>query len=262
MMPMRYFDVLKMVYMGGMDVKVRELNTKEMLGTLMVLEGYNSISTKTHRTWESIKAYLYPELAWYMSGDRNIDKIRPYSKFWDQIRNPDKTINSNYGDLVFYRKNSLGINSFDWALEALKQDQNTRKALILYNDRELFFPENKDLICNQYQQFFIRDNQLIGVVCLRSSDMIYGLTYNMPWWSLVQQQLFHRLKEYGNHPDLELGGMLAFLGSVHVYENKFELTENMLKDEMKYHFLTLSEALPLGKTFEEYMEIIPSVFKE
>ena len=256
----RYFDLLQGIDIVGEIVSPREKETKELIGQVLTLDDYNAFSTKTARPWEKIKAYLYPELAWYMSGDRNIEKILPYSKFWESIRNPDKTINSNYGDLVFYRKNSHGISSYQWAKDALEDDVNTRKGIVLYNDRELFFPGNRDLICNQYQQFLIRDNVLICFVTLRSSDAIMGLSYNCPWWSFVHQMLY--LDLLPKYPALKLGKIQAFLGSVHIYENKYELVSQMLEDEFEYRFLKLHQQIPLGKTFEEYMEIIPHVFRE
>lgn len=256
----RYFDLLQGINMVGNIVSPRDKETKELIGQVLTLDGYNSISTITVRPWSQIKEYLYPELAWYMSGERDIKKILPYSKFWEQIRNSDNTANSNYGDLVFYRRNSKYISSFEWALQCLSLDLNTRKAIVLYNDRELFYYDNKDLICNQYQQFLIRDNKLICLLALRSSDAIYGLTYNMPWWSLVHQQMLLSLRVF--YPHLELGKITAFLGSVHVYENKYELVNQMLEDKFEYHFLMLKEVLPLGLTFEEYMEIIPYVYSE
>lgn len=256
---MRYFDLLRVVNTHGAVISPRDKETKELLAQPLFLDGYNAISTDKARSWDSIKAYLYPELAWYMSGDRNVKNILPYSKFWETIRNPDMTANSNYGDLVFYRKNSKGITSYTWALNALLCDRNTRKGIVLYNDRELFYLDNKDLICNQYQQFLIRDNKLICLVALRSSDMVYGLTFNMPWWSLVHQILYLDLKEF--YPELELGGITAFLGSVHIYDNKYQLVNDMLLDNQNYHFLKLYEQLPMRKKFEEYMELIPNVYR-
>lgn len=256
----RYFELLHGINTFGDVVSPREKETKELIGKILTLDNYNAISTTSARTWMQISAYLFPELAWYMSGDRKPDKILPYSKFWKNILTPEGLVNSNYGDLVFYRKNSYGYSSFSWALAKLNEDPDTRKAIILYNDREFFYDENRDLICNQYQQFMIRDGKLICLVALRSSDAIFGLTYNMPWWSFVHQMLYLNLLI--TYPNLKLGKITAFLGSVHVYANKYDLVEQMLNDDFEYRFLMLKEIVPLGKTFEEYMEIIPNVFRE
>lgn len=248
-----YFSLLKKVFHNGDIVTSRGLKTKELLNQVLYLDTYNTISVEGIRDWQDIQEYLYPELAWYMSGDRDITNILPYSKFWNQIRNADNTANSNYGDLVFYRKNIHGVTSFQWALNRLIEDKSTRKAIVLYNDRSFFFPGNKDLICNQHQNFHIRNNNLHCSVCLRSSDMVYGLTFNMPWWSFVHQTMFLILKDY--YPELNLGTITAFLESVHIYENKFELVEKMIEnaDKQEERFLKLRKLIIPGENFNSYL---------
>jgi len=248
---MKYFELLKEIYETGETVGPRGLETRELRNVVLDVDTYNAVSVPVCRDWQDVRKYLYAELAWYMSGDRKLDKIRPFSKFWDKIANPDGTINSNYGDLVFYRKNSLGMTSFNWALISLLSDQDTRQAIILYNDRELFYKGNKDLICNQYQQFFIRNNVLDCTVTLRSSDAIYGLTFNIPWWSFVHQRMYLMLKK-SEYPELQLGKITAFIGSSHIYQNKYELVKEMLNGEKEYRWLSLIVAPPIGESFEFY----------
>lgn len=251
-MKMDYYSLLRKVYHGGDLVETRGLKTKELTGVILEVKDYNFFATPVHREFEDVWSYYMAEMAWYMSGDRTLDKILPYSKFWGNIRNADGTINSNYGDLVFYRQNEHGMTSFVWAYEALKEDKLTRKAIVLYNDRCFFHKDTKDLICNQYQHFLIRDNELICFVALRSSDAIFGLQYNVPFWSFVHQQLLLKLKAF--YPDLKLGKIEAFISSSHIYENKFELVEKILASKQQKFFVRWHSIVPLGKSFEFYME--------
>lgn len=254
-----YFNLLKNVFLYGKEVKTRGLKTRELLFQTLDVTTYNAFGVENIRDWSEISKYLFAEIAWYMTGDRTLDKIRPYSKFWDTIKNPDGKINSNYGDLVFYRLNGDKTTSFSWALRKLIEDKYTRKAIILYNDREFFFDDNKDLICNQYQQFFIRDNVLHCGMTLRSSDMIYGLTFNIPWWSFVHQLMFLCLKEY--YPDLKCGFIKAFLGSVHIYENKFDLVEDMLNGKKQLKQLVVKDVLYLFNNFEFYHQKLKEIIE-
>jgi thymidylate synthase len=253
-----YYTLLQEVSSIGNVIETRGLRTKELCGKVLDVEEYNLFATPVHRPFSEIWRYLKAEICWYLSGDRTLDKIRPYSKFWENIRNADGTINSNYGDLVFYRRNSHGLTSFGWALSELEKDQYTRKALVLYNDRELFFPGNKDLICNQSQQFLIRNNELICFVHLRSSDAIYGLTFNIPWWSLVHQQMFIRLRD--KYEGLKLGKMQAFIASSHIYENKWNLVHNILSSPREKYFMEWIKIIPLGKDFDWYYNNLEQYF--
>lgn len=249
-----YQELLEDIYRHGKEIGPRGLKTKELRRVQLHIFGYNAIHTKEARPWKDIRAYLFAEMAWYMCGDRYVETILPHSKFWDKIKNADGTANSNYGDLVFYRQNKFGMTSFNWAFKELCKDKDTRKAICLYNDREFFFSENKDLICNQYQHFFIRDNLLECDVALRSSDAIFGLTFNIPWWSLVHQQLFLHLKPI--YPELKLGNIVANISSAHIYENKFELVEKMLAEGIQDRFLELKKVIPLNYNFKFYNEYV------
>lgn len=256
---MHYFQLLKRIMDKGKIVTCRGIKTKELINVTLDLNGYNYFYHPIHRTKHTVDHYMYGELAWYLSGERSIEKILPYSKFWEQIRNSDNTANSNYGDLVFYRKNSHGITSYDWAKQQIMYDKETRKAIVLYNDRELFYNENKDLICNQYQHFIIRENRLNCIVSLRSSDAIMGLSFNAPWWSLVHQQLWHEIKL--KYPEVKLGWIKANLNSSHIYENKWELVNNMLSDDKAaYYYYKLHDSLPIGQGYMYYDTFIRSAF--
>ena len=257
---MHYFQLLAKIMKHGKIVETRGLKTKELNGVILDCDKYNFFSCPSCRDYDTVSKYMFGELSWYLSGERDITNILPYSKFWGNIRNADNTANSNYGDLVFYRKNSHGLTSFQWAVRCLNEDKLTRKAIVLYNDRELFYPNNNDLICNQYQHFLIRDNKLDCYVGLRSSDAIMGLQFNVPWWSLVHQQLYtYVVRAY---PKVKLGSIRAFISSSHVYENKWELAEKMLADEgRQYHWLQLQGEMPLGGTFSWYEQFARNYYR-
>lgn len=228
------------------DTEVRGLKTKEIiccdlfLGHGQMLDA--DFITYDGRSFDQIQKYLYGEFSWYMSGSRNVADISKYSKFWENIQNKDGTVNSNYGYLVFY------TNQFAWSFYQLETDMNTRQAVILYNDKEYYYSGNKDFICTQLQQFFIRDNKLVSQVYIRSSDAIFGLTYDIPWWRFVQQQMLLKLKQTA-YPDLELGFMKVCFGSLHIYENKYHLLD---PQNIRGYKIDLQEVVPLDMSMEWY----------
>jgi len=259
-----YFDLLKKVYYFGENIKVRNFYVKELINQRIVVSNKNNFySLKNVRDFNVISRYLIGELSWYFSGDINVKGILKYSKFWDKIKNFDDTVNSNYGFLVFYKKNKYNITQFNWALSQLLKDKNTRKSAILYADSEYCFQENLDFVCTQLQQFFIRDNVLDSIVYIRSSDMIFGLTFDIPWWSIVQQYMLLLLNSKFNY-NLCLGRLFINFGSVHLYERHFNMIEKMVNsNNIKQHFVKLNEIIPLGKSqywyeknINKYIEIL------
>ena len=213
------------------------------------------------RDIEFIKKYMRKEWAWYFSGNRDHKRISESAKLWGDIKNPDGSLNSNYGYLVFYSKvphPSLGavtLSPFQWAFECLANDNNTRQAMVTYNTSGYNFSGNKDYICSQHQAFYIRHNRLDCYVALRSSDLIFGLTYNMPWWSLVAQQM-HLLLTQDVYPKLELGEIKVSIYSAHIYKRHYKLVERMISSDPERWAVKLNRIVPLHLKFDYYEEFI------
>lgn len=280
---MYYYDLLRYVSEKGSPCRPRGVLTKEARnlvldikapkiasksrGQMRLEEGCgNFICSKSCRPFEKVLAYELAELAWYMSLNRKTAKIEPYAKLWGKIQNEDKTANSNYGYLVFrqigYHPSISWVDTmtgFNWALYQLEKDKDSREAVITYNNGSYNYKENKDYICTQCQMFLIRDNKLHCTVPLRSSDAIFGLTFNMPWWSFVQQQLRLRLLE--KYPDLMLGDITVNIQSAHIYEQHFDLVKQMLKEGKEEYFIELKKRIVRGARFEWYQENLQDYLK-
>ena len=248
---MNYPELLKHIMTNGAVVKPRGSEVREIVkAQLTVSPSCNIYAWPAARPIEKIESYLWEELAWYMSGDRNADRISKHAKLWDKIKNPDGTLNSNYGYLVFYNRTwhpSLGLvtnSPFHWAVKALKNDPDSRQAIMTYNTGGFNFEGNNDYICTQHQAFLIRDGKLRCFIALRSSDAIFGLTFNMPWWSLVHQQLWHYLRDY--YPDLQLGDIEVDIYSAHIYSQHYKLVESMIAEEPARHRLEVKKRIPIS----------------
>lgn len=248
---MTYPELLKHIMTTGHTAKPHGREIREVLKTqLEVTPACNLYAWPGIRPYDKIMAYLWNELAWYLSGDRMAKHIGKYAGLWEKIKNPDGTLNSNYGFLVFYNKTwhpSLGkiaMTPYQWALKVLRKDSDSRQAIMTYNTGGFNFDGNDDYICTQHQAFFIRDNVLRCFVALRSSDAIYGLTFNMPWWSLVHQQLWHDLKKY--YPKLMLGNIEVDIYSAHVYAHHYELVDKMIALQPDRYWLNVDRVIPVS----------------
>ena len=256
---MSYFELLKNILQYGRVIGTKpdseNINRREMIKELIDVKlefgCYNYIATKSARPVEKTSAYFKGELPWYMSGDRKNCHILPYSRFWEKIQNPDGTANSNYGWLVFHLRRG-GLTAYEFALKSLEADPNSRQAIVLYNDRMFNVPESKDYICSQYQHFLIRENTLFCIVGLRSSDAIFGLQYNMPWWSIVHQRM--RIDLLHKYPKLKLGKISVNISSAHLYKKHFDLANAILHDKPENKFVKLLKPWPYCRGFEFYRD--------
>jgi len=175
--------------------------------------------------------YLYPELLWYFSGRNDLEFISRYSKFWNKIANTDGTVNSAYGYLLFQQKNKYAFTEYQWAYESLAKDKDSRQAILRFNKPEHSYHNNKDFVCTLSGIFHIRDNELNFTTTMRSQDVWFGIIYDIPFYTLLMQQMCNHLKVI--YPELKLGTYVHYVMSEHIYEKDFPAVEEMLKHEFK-----------------------------
>lgn len=168
--------------------------------------------------------YFAGELAWYMKGEKKIDYINNFSNFWKGIADANGTINSNYGNLLFGKQ-------IIWAYDALVKDQNSRQAIAFVNRPEFQYEGNKDFVCTVYLNFWIRDNQLHMKVQMRSNDLFYGFSYDVPFFATIQQTMWHNLRK--TYPDLEIGKYYHCADNIHYYERHFEVADKIMEESTK-----------------------------
>jgi thymidylate synthase len=173
--------------------------------------------------------YLYPELLWYFSGRNDLEFISRYSKFWNNIANEDGTVNSAYGYLLFNQKNKYAFTEYQWAYESLAKDKDSRQAILRFNKPEHSCLGNKDFVCTLNGIFHIRDNELNFTTTMRSQDVWFGIIYDIPFYTLLMQQMRNHLITI--YPDLKLGTYVHYVMSEHIYEKDFHNVEEMLMRE-------------------------------
>lgn len=203
-----------------------------------------------------IAKYTAEETALYDSGSNKAADFAKASKFWNQIANPDGTLNSSYGYLI-WKNHSLGtpqyemkVNGSDrldddsswcsakeecyrtpwqWCVESLKADKDTRQALLRFSLPEHHWVGNKDFVCTISGNFLIRDDKLHFSVVMRSNDIVKGACYDLPWFISLMQKMVDELKP--TYPDLKVGHYTHLAHSMHMYEKDINVVQKMLGNQ-------------------------------
>lgn len=234
-----YIDNLKDILFKGFVVSPRGKEIRELLSSrlsgkadeenLITINGVRDVSDPSRVEGR----YLITELFWYFSGSNRAEFISNYGSLWGRITNDDGTLNSNYGRSVFYdHVPGQTKTKFNWARDILCKDPDTRQAIIPYTSDVIFTDRCAgDFTCTQLQHFFIRENKLHSIVYIRSSDSVFGLNFDIPFWSIAQQIMLMMLKEWETEKfkDLETGNIEILIGSSHIYSTHYELCHNMLR---------------------------------
>lgn len=237
----KVLDIL--LYNCDYKVNPRGLSISECLNfNIELTNPYNNLFTNENRSIPL--KYLCGELIWYFSGKNDLDFISRYSQFWNNICNTDKTLNSAYGYLIFTEKNKYGFTQWEWAKKSLIDDVDSRQAIIHFNNSSHQYDNVRDFVCTLYGQFFIRENKLFFKTFMRSQDIYFGMTFDIPFFTLLMQCMHRELIKY--YPNLVLGTYEHHVGSLHVYENKIDICKKMVSSMIQQNKSPLIIENPIG----------------
>ena len=210
----------------------RGMKIKEHTNAVLELTNpYDNLFKCDDKSLTLPSAYTKKEVLLYLSGTNSAELFTKATGFWGKIANPDGTINSAYGNLIFNPSLADGRSQFDWAFDSLKADKDSRQAFIRFNNTSHQHAGVKDLPCTFIGIFHIRENRLNFTIEMRSNDIVKGLIHDEPSFTLIQYLMYLRLKET-KYPDLELGKYEHIANSLHVYESDFDLCKRRLANKL------------------------------
>ena len=161
------------------------------------------------RKWS--EEYAEAEWQWYLSGDRNIDKLGElYGKvpeIWKRMADKNGNVNSNYG-WQWKRNGQLAE-----VVDMLKYNPDTRQACISIYDGKEWDRYINDTPCTYAVQFTIVNNRLDMCVTMRSNDLWYGFCNDQYQFSKLQEMVSERL-------EIDTGVYYHFAHNMHLYNDK------------------------------------------
>ncbi|MDC3316516.1 thymidylate synthase [bacterium] len=195
-------------------------NTKALFNIGFTIE--NPLNNHIHdkgsivpRKWNA--EYAEAEWQWYLSGDRNIDKLGElYGKtpeIWKRMADEDGNVNSNYGWQWQRNIEGTNLNQIEWVVKLLKQYPITRQAAISIFDGKETKNYAKDTPCTYAVQFTILNDKLNMCVTMRSNDLWYGFCNDQYCFSELQALVAERL-------NIPIGTYYHFAHNLHLYNDK------------------------------------------
>jgi thymidylate synthase len=227
-----YKDILNDLYYHPEYVSnPRGLEVKEILNCIIHIEEPNMNLFKNEFR-SSPKKYIASELLWYFSGTTKSTFIEKYASMWKSLKNEDDEVNSAYGYLLFKDYNEHAITQYNWAIESLKRDKDTRQSFMHFNKPRHQLFSNKDQVCTLAAMFHIRDNKLHMTLNMRSNDVIKGFMTDFVFFNILHQHVYLNIKQY--YPEIEMGSYTHISHSMHLYSSNYELVEKMLTSSFEH----------------------------
>ena len=228
------------IYRSGNESRPRGQKILELNNVQLVLTNPFNNLVKIKERKLSLK-YVIAEWLWYCTARQDktgSDYIARFAPFWNTIRNEDGSLNSNYGFYFFSPMNAVfPINNskwnyshksqFDHITDLLQDDPDSRQAIVNINNMSHKNGATKDFPCTLGIQYFIRNGKLESTVIMRSTDLILGFCNDIFQFAMFQIVLYNRLKHY--YPELKMGSLTLFTGSLHVYERHWDMISKIIK---------------------------------
>lgn len=165
--------------------------------------------------------FMFAEAHWILTGDNRVKTIAPFSKTIADYSDNGETFFGAYGPKIY--------SQLEYVVEKLCESQDSRQAVInIWRESP---PKTKDYPCTLSAQFIIRGGLLHCIDNMRSSDAWMGFPYDVFNFTMLSGLITLCLRRRANIK-VELGNLYMNLGSLHLYEEHWELAKQCLQDEI------------------------------
>jgi thymidylate synthase len=216
---------------SGITVPVKHYQNKELVGenqNTKELIGVNFIISKPSLKKKEMLEFLFKDEADNIEKyceqellDRvNRDGLNPGNSYkirldlWQSLmsKKDGEKFDYTYSERINFH------NQLDNAIESLKEDEHSRRAMVM-----IFKPEDTDesmgfatrIPCSISYQFVIRNNKLMVIYYIRSNDYFKHFAIDIWLANAMQEYIVEQLKE--TYPKLKVGSLNYYCGSFHAY---------------------------------------------
>jgi len=161
------------------------------------------------------------ETLWVLAGRNDIVWLQHYLPRAAEFSDDGRTWRGAYGPRL---RNWNGIDQLSEVRQLLLRERLTRRAVMVLFDPDRDFTESKDIPCNNWLHWMVRDDQLHLNVAIRSNDVIWGFSgVNSYEWSVLQEMMAYWL-------GVAVGRVTYFASSFHLYRRHYEMAKKMTAD--------------------------------
>lgn len=211
-------DGLRHLLARGETVTSRGAETRELRAHVIRIERPTERVLVLPGRGNNIFAAL-AETLWVIGGRDDIAYLKPYLPRAADFSDDGHTWRGAYGPRL---RDWHGTDQIHEIARLLNADPDTRRAALIIFDPARDFTTSRDIPCNNWLHFLIRDGHLHLTVALRSNDAIWGFSgINAFEWSVLQQMMAH-------WTGTQVGTMTFTIASFHLYAHHYQRAEEIL----------------------------------
>lgn len=160
--------------------------------------------------------YAFNEAVWYMMRTRDPEYIVKYAKLWDQMRDENGMVNSNYGYQISHNNNIF---------ERIDELARTKRTTFMIVSEDNYYLQH-DTVCNNVIDLHLHDDKLNITVTTRSLDLTFGLPYDM----FAAQAFGYMILRAFKRDRYKLGTLTFRVVNMHIYERDINEHAHIEKD--------------------------------
>lgn len=245
--------VLDDVLDRGVEVHARGQNQLEVRAHLLTIERPTERVLVLPARRNNIFAQI-AETVWVLAGRSDIEFLGRYLPRAAEFSDDGLTWRAGYGPRL--RDWGPGTDQLAGVVHRLREDPNSKRAVMSIFDPASDYGDSKDVPCNNWLHFLRRGDSLNLSVAVRANDAIWGFSgINFFEWSVLQEII---AVSVGARP----GDLNWFVGSMHVYERHYATAERIRRNTAPvspYHYGVPS--LAITTTVDELDRQLDSVLK-
>ncbi|HEY7782734.1 MAG TPA: thymidylate synthase [Ktedonobacterales bacterium] len=203
---------------AGTPIAVRGAEVRELRGRLVqIARPLERVYVLPHRNNNVFAAIA--ETMWVLAGRNDLAYLSRYLPRAVDFSDDGATWRAGYGPRL---RDWHGIDQVREVARLLRDDPNSRRAVMAIFDPAVDYAASRDIPCNNWLQVLIRDGRLHLHVAIRSNDAIWGFSgINTFEWSVLQEML-------AVWTGTQVGEVTYFIGSLHLYARHEQRARQMV----------------------------------
>lgn len=201
-------------------VRSRNGSTRERTMTsITIAHPHHRGVTAPHRH-ASLPAQI-AETMWVLAGRNDVDWLSHYLPRAPQFSDDGKVWRGGYGPRIRHW-NEGRVDQLKHVVGLLREEPDTRRAVINIYDPSIDDQPGKDIPCNNWLHFLPRDGKLHLHVATRSNDLMWGWSgINAFEWSAL-------LEVVATLTGFPMGELHFSISSLHLYDRHFNKAERIM----------------------------------
>lgn len=248
-----FVEELRRIIDSGESIEVRGETTRELRARLIEISNVRARHVIVPHRHNNVFASI-AESMWVICGRNDLDYLGAYLRRASEFSDDGVTWRAGYGPRL---RNWNGVDQLSEVVKILRADPSSRRAVISIYDPDRDFVASRDIPCNNWLHFLLRDGRLDLHVAARSTDIWWGFSgINTFEWTLLLEMMARWL---GHNP----GHLVFFSSSLHLYERHFDKASQVVRARSKSGDLPDGESQARFDTdweqssgeFEEWMRL-------